>query len=205
MEQDETKSTKTFFIKLVNSAILLTYFLATLYVWGLAFEAFSFVELGVPLEFTPNQSVQNYIFTGGLLFLLFYLPIIAVMYFVVRFVELKKKPKSKINLWTKINRMGTIGLTLFLICTFALSVFAIVPISRFVIKSSTSNRYRVKAITKSRDSTISNSYENFIFITTKGSNYIFAEPTEKSNAKIYILNKSEIKELLLYKDEQKKE
>jgi hypothetical protein len=172
---------------LADSAIVLAAVSALLYFWGFVTETFLFLEQGLPQELLPERSVQYYLSLGGMLALFFVLPLTIVVFLVITIV--RKLIGAKTNLWTSLNYAVPLAAILF-------TLFGVPFVPDLIIRT-TSKTLRVKSISMSSESKISTKYDGLIFVTKKGSNYVFVDKISEEGASTFILNESEVKELVL--------
>ena len=71
----------------------------------------------------------------------------------------------------------------------------LVPIS-WVASRYPKAHFRVKSITFGSESKITNKYEGLLFVTKKGSNYVFVDYPSETSSTIFIINESDVKEIV---------
>lgn len=182
-----------------DSAVIITLISVHLFVWGTMSIAFLKTAMEVPLEFIRETSVQETMLKGGIIALLFYLPVFLFIYLLLKFFNFLYGGKVFQSIKQFYEREA-VGSVLLYLLAFLMSIILLVPISNFMVKNSPTSVLRVKSISLNPESKITTSYAGLFFITKKDSIYVFVDKFGSKEATVYILNESEIKEISFTKE-----
>lgn len=180
---------------LKDSAIVITGISVLLYIWGLVGATFTMFVRGYPPFLVPELSVQRYMFLGGMIALYFFLPIVVVIFIIFKIFDYFLSGNLTRYLIAFHNR-GTVSTILVYLIALAISLLFVMSITNFLSVNSSKNTPQVKSIHLNSSSGITTSYEGLFFLTKKDSTYVFTDKIVPEIGTIYVLNESEIKEIL---------
>lgn len=179
---------------LKDSAIILGVLSAVFYTWGFLSEAFLMIRLGIPAEFLPERPVQYYLVMGAMVGLFFYLPFL-VLPGALLLTFLDRKTNGKVSLRRLAFMKNPNGAIISYIGILIFLTALLSPISWIASRSSL-GRFRVKSITLSPESKVTNKYEGMLFVAKKGSSYVFVDNPSESAATTFILAESDVREIV---------
>jgi hypothetical protein len=178
---------------LKDSALLVTASSVVLFVWGFAFESFCLIDKGVPMDLAPRRSLQEYLLTGGFVGLFFYAPVAGVLYALNRLIL-----KRITNKQVKSVAPSSYAMTASIIWTLALSVCLLVPISEYVVNSTSLDR--VAQISPVADAKWTSSYAGWYAVVISEDALVLVDHPGAANAVTVVLQRDQVLELKLVTD-----
>ncbi len=180
-------------IKASSTAITLVSVL--FYFWGYYLQAFWASSKGIPMEFIPERSIQAYMLKGGFVGVFIILPLFAILYGIG--IAIDNWSRGKVSRFVfAIRRQGAFVEGLCLILLLSLSIVLLQPISTLLSKESQPSRLTVQKISLKQASDSATNYVGLCYVSTKGSNYVFADTLAHGKAHIYLLQESEVRQIV---------
>lgn len=179
-----------------QSSIAITALSVLFYFWGYSYYSFVAHEMGIPLEFLPDKSIQDYLLRGGYVGLLILTPIGAIVFAIGSLINVLLKGKIS-RLINQIFSQSTFVVTLAILLVVVLSVALIQPIATIMSSKSSGIRLTIKSVVLNSNPSTASSLVGLCYVSKKGQTYIFADTLSDTHGRIHLIQESELKHLEL--------